>query len=103
MTHRELFQDLNHYPEIDGVGISLAPEIAAVIFPECVMIFFDEAIIEPTVNFSEVENISAVNRAIVYILADVKRDSDKWNNLEEAKAAARVGLKRKDGKKIQWH
>jgi len=55
MTHRELFQDLNHYPEIDGVGISLAPEIAAVIFPECVMIFFDEAIIEPTVNFSEVE------------------------------------------------
>lgn len=102
MMSEELFQDLGNYPEIDGVGISLAPEIAAVIFPEGVMIFFDDDEIEPKGNFSEIENISETNRTIVYSLADIKRDSDKWDTLEAAKEAARAGLKRRDGKEIKW-
>lgn len=103
MMNKELLQELVNYPEIEGLAKILAEGIAAVIFPECVMIFFDDDAIEPTGNFSEIENISNTNRAIVYSLSDVKRDSDKWDTLEAAREAARTGLRRKDGKKIKWH
>lgn len=98
----KISQDLSNYPEIDGRAIFLAREIAAVIFPECVMIFFDDSV-EPTGNYSECENIGALNRATISSLFDNKTDSDKWNTLEEARTAAQIGLRKKDGKKIQWN
>lgn len=103
MMNKELLQELVNYPEIEGLAKILAEGIAAVIFPEYSMIFFDRSFLEEGAAYNHVECISSITLTSVYCLYDIRADSDRWCTPEEAMVAARIGLKRKDGQEIQWH
>lgn len=99
--------ELLNFPKEEGMGLSLAPGIFAMLFlkpQRCVMIFFDDDIIEPMGNFYKIEVIlTSLNMAMTHGLADDQRIIVKRKSLEEALDTARIGLRRKDGLEINWY